>query len=366
MCGSPSAQMIAVHNKEAGCMWTITLRDLEFRRRQFAIAVVGAGLAFALTLVLTGMSAGFRHEARETVRSIGAGAWVVPRGVKGPFSSQATVPASVASSVSGGGQAEPFATFGHVAHRPGAEDLNVTVIGHSIGALGEPVWGRGQVSLPRGAAVVDARLDLKVGDTFRLGPRELRVARVVHDRTVFGGQPIVFVSLAEAQAIAFNGRPLANAVVSRGIPTHVPAGLAVVTNGDVREDLLLPLHGAVGSIDLTRLMMWILAGVVIAAITYLSALERLRDFAVLKAVGGSPRLLLLSLSAQAVVASLLAAALGAAVAQVLAPGFPLPITIESGVYLALPLVAVAVGLIASLAAVRRAMTVDPALAFSGA
>ena len=55
-------------------MWTITLRDLEFRRRQFAIAVVGAGLAFALTLVLAGMSAGFRHEAvRPHVRS--GGAW---------------------------------------------------------------------------------------------------------------------------------------------------------------------------------------------------------------------------------------------------------------------------------------------------
>jgi putative ABC transport system permease protein len=48
-------------------MWAITLRDLEFRRRQFAIAVVGAGLAFALALVLTRMSAGFRHEARATV-----------------------------------------------------------------------------------------------------------------------------------------------------------------------------------------------------------------------------------------------------------------------------------------------------------
>ena len=33
-------------------MWTITLRDLQYRRRQFGIAVVGATLVFALTLVL--------------------------------------------------------------------------------------------------------------------------------------------------------------------------------------------------------------------------------------------------------------------------------------------------------------------------
>ena len=91
-------------------MWTITLRDLQFRRRQFTIAVVGAGLAFALALVLTGMSAGFRHEARETVQAIGVDAWVLPRGVSGPFTSDSPMPAELARRVSGGGQAEPVAT----------------------------------------------------------------------------------------------------------------------------------------------------------------------------------------------------------------------------------------------------------------
>jgi putative ABC transport system permease protein len=347
-------------------MWTITFRDLQFRRRQFAIAVVGAGLAFALTLVLTGMSAGFRHEARETVRAIGADAWVVPRGVSGPFTSQSTIPANLARRVSGAAQAEPLATFGHVARLPDGDDTNVTVIGHSIGALGDPVWGRGSVSLPLGQAVVDKRLGVDQGETMVIASHKLRIVRVVSDRTAFGGQPLVYVSLRQAQDIAFDGRPLANAVVIRGAATGVPPGFDVLTNGDVRHDLLQPLEGAVGSIDFFRLLMWVLAAVIIAAITYLSALERLRDFAVLKAVGSSPRALLLSLSAQAVVSSLVAAALGAAVAQALAPGFPLPITIERGAYLALPVVAIVVGVVASLAAVRRAMRVDPALAFSGA
>ena len=253
-----------------------------------------------------------------------------------------------------------------MANVPGGDDLNVTVIGHSIGRLGDPLWGRPAVRLPMGQAVVDERLDLNKGETLTIGPHKLQVAKVVKDRTVFAGQPVVFVSLRQAQQIAFGGRPLANAVVTRGEPKHVPRDLNAVGNGSVREDLLRPLDGAVGSIDFTRILMWIMAAVVIAAITYLSALERLRDFAVLKAVGSSPHTLLLSLSTQAVVSSLLAAALGAAVAQVLAPTFPLPVTIETSAYLALPLVALVVGVLASLAAVRRVMKVDPALAFSGA
>ena len=346
-------------------MWTITLRDLQFRRRQFTIAIVGAGLAFALTRVLTGMSAGFRHEARATTDGMGAGAWILPRGVDGPFTSSSAMPASIAREVTGGGQSEPIVTFSHVARAPDGEKTTVTVIGHSIGALGDPVWGRGRVSVPRGQTVVDERLGVKAGETITLGSRRLRVVRLTSDRTAFGGQPIVFVSLPEAQAMAFNGRPLASAIVTRTAPRDVPARFWVVTNDDVRADMLTPLDGAVGSIDLTRALLWMLAVVIIGAVTYLSALERVRDFAVLKAVGGSGRTLVLSLSVQAVLASLLAALLGAGVAQALKPAFPLPVVIETDAYVALPVAAVLIGILASLAAMRRATKVDPALAFSG-
>jgi putative ABC transport system permease protein len=55
-------------------MWALTVRDLRFRRPQFVIAIVGAGLAFALALVLTGISAGFRHEGKRDGRRNRAGA----------------------------------------------------------------------------------------------------------------------------------------------------------------------------------------------------------------------------------------------------------------------------------------------------
>lgn len=345
-------------------MWTITLRDLQFRKRQFAIAVVGAGLAFGLTLVLTGMSAGFRHEARETVGGIGADAWVLREGVGGPFTSDSPMDAAVSSRVEGVGRAEPIVTFGHVARVPGADTKNVTVIGHSIGALGDPAWGVSG-SPGAGGAVVDERLDAEAGEDVTIASRTFRIERVVSDRTAFAGQPVVFLNLRDAQRIAYDGRPLASAVVTQGVPRQLPPRFATVSNDAVRDDLLRPLDGAVSSIDLTRFLMWVLAAVVIAAVTYLSALERIRDFAVLKAVGGSARVLMLSISLQAVLASLLAAALGVLVAQVLKPAFPLPVVIETDAYVALPVVAVVIGVLASLAAMRRAMRVDPALAFSG-
>ena len=50
---------------------------------------------------------------------------------------------------------------------------------------------------------------------------------------------------------------------------------------------------------------------------------------------------------------------------VLAPLFPMRVDIPDGAFLLLPVVAIAIGLIASGAGLRRAVSVDPALAFGG-
>jgi putative ABC transport system permease protein len=50
---------------------------------------------------------------------------------------------------------------------------------------------------------------------------------------------------------------------------------------------------------------------------------------------------------------------------VLAPLFPMPVEIPTSAFLLLPIVTVTVGLLASLIALRRTVTVQPALAFGG-
>jgi putative ABC transport system permease protein len=104
---------------------------------------------------------------------------------------------------------------------------------------------------------------------------------------------------------------------------------------------------------------------IIGSIVYLSALERQREFAVLKAIGAANRSLLAGLALQAVLLSAAAAVLAAGIARLLAPGFPFTVEIPP---LALPRllgVAVLVGLAASTAGLRRAVGVQPALAFGG-
>jgi putative ABC transport system permease protein len=86
---------------------------------------------------------------------------------------------------------------------------------------------------------------------------------------------------------------------------------------------------------------------------------------VLKATGTSNGQLMGTLALQATVISLAAAAIAAGVATVLAPVFPIVVVIPAWSLLALPILAIALGLLASTAGLRRAVAVEPAMAFGG-
>ena len=112
--------------------------------------------------------------------------------------------------------------------------------------------------------------------------------------------------------------------------------------------------------------MWVVAAIIVAALMYVSSLERLRDFAVLKSLGSSSGLLFLGVAAQAVAITLLAAAFAVVASQLLKPMFALPIEIPASAFVVLPVVAIVVGLLSSLVALRRAISVDPSSAFAAA
>jgi putative ABC transport system permease protein len=116
-------------------------------------------------------------------------------------------------------------------------------------------------------------------------------------------------------------------------------------------------------VSLLSILLWAVAALIVGSMVYLSALERQRDFAIFKATGVSTSAILGGLAVQAVAISLVAAIIGGALAAVLAPNFPLPVAIDRTAKLLLPVLAVLVGLLASLSGLRRVVGIDPALAF---
>jgi putative ABC transport system permease protein len=347
----------------------VTFADLWFRARQFLIAVIGVGLVLAVALAITGLADGFHSEIESFVDSVGASSWVMSKAAQGRVTPFAAFPASEAAAIAqepGVRQASPlvFAASQVVQVNGTAAPLTVNLVGVAPTGLGAPhvVSGHG-ISGP-GQVVVDSKVNSKLGSTLISGGHTYTVVGVVDGATMLGGVPLVYMTVSAVDQIVAGGKALVTAVAVRGTPAHVPPGLVVLAPSDVVTDTLSQLKSAVSSIDNTRWLMWIIAAVIVASMLYVAALERKRDFAVLKALGSSSRTLFLSLVLEAVVVTVLAALLAEAVATLLTPTFAQPLDITPDARLVLPLVAVLVGVVASISALRRVTGADPAAAFS--
>ncbi len=203
-----------------------------------------------------------------------------------------------------------------------------------------------------------------IGSVLVLGGHELRVVGTVRDRTLLGGTPMIYASLKSAQAIVVHGQPLITAVVSRGSPTTLPSAFSKYTPAQVTATTLAQMQSAVSSIENVRWLMWALAAIIVGALVYVAALERQRDFAVLKALGASSWALFGSLILEAIVVTLVATVLAEFLANALTPFlFDQPVDIQLSAYATLPIIAIVVGALASLTALRRVVTADPAAAF---
>ena len=355
-------------------MWLLTRRDLQWRRRRFVIAVLATSLAFAMSLVMSWLDTRLRNEPRRILAVLGADAWLVDGDASGPFTSSKVFPAALAEQarrLGGVDRAEPVVllystvragTTADVIDPGDATDVNVVGLDATSSARPRILEGAGLAG--PGQAVADRSLGLAVGDQVGVGGRTLRVVGVTTGVSYYFGRPTLLVPIADAQAIAFGGQPLATAVMVRGNPAAAPPGLRVMAPAEVRADLARALKSSSQTIGILNALLLMMAVGIIASIVYLSAIERVRDFAVLKATGASNGALVGGLAVESLVLSVLAAGLGAVVGRVgLLPLVPFGADVTAASLVTLAVLAVVTGLVASLAGLRHALKVDPALAF---
>jgi putative ABC transport system permease protein len=347
-------------------MWLIGLRDLQWRLRRFLIGMFATALVFAITLLLSGLTASLRNEPRRIVRAIGADAWVVPAGVSGPFTSTQPIAGALVAQVAsspGVREASVLVLARATAQLPALPDINV--VGYQLGELGAPRVRGGRSLDHDGELVVDASLHARVGSRLQLGKRAFEVVGTTKGMTYFGGTPVVFMTLHDAQILLYDGAPVATTIVTKGTPRGLAPDVAVMSNAQVLEDLRRPVDVGAQTIGFLDVLLWAIAAGIIGAILYMSAIERMSDFAVLKAMGASNRFVMTALAMQASIVAITAAAAAMVLAALLGPVFPMPVEIPLIAYPALLIIALVVGLLASAAGLRRAVRVDPASAFGG-
>jgi len=359
-------------------------------RRRAVLAVLGVAASLMLVLLLRGIFAGAIERVTYYIRTSPADVFVSQQGVRTMHMSSSVVsPTAVEqlSGVPGVAWAAGIDFASGSISGPGGRQLSYVLGYDSITGHGGPT----RMAAGRAPGIGEVVLDEQAADQLGVGVGDIMTVLGLPLRVVglsTGGTSITnttaFVDTRQFERLRGSAHEAhgqgpsyvlvradagvsADALVER-IEDDVP-GLTVQT----REEFAASEARVVTdmSADLLRLMSTVgllIALAVIALGLMSSTLNRIRDFAVLKALGASTARLVATVASQvlwtvglaAASATVLATALST-VLSTLAPSVQINVTIGSSVQTAVS--ALLIGLLAALWPLRRVASIDPATAF---
>jgi putative ABC transport system permease protein len=375
----------------------LAIKDIRHGLFRFVLTCFGLGLLMTVVLAMIGIYNGLVADALAVVKAPAADLWVVEAGTQGPFAEASSIPADTRDAVARmPGVAEAGAiTYQTIEAAHAGQTLRLYVIGFEPGRPGGPqriAEGRG-LGTSHFELLADRKTGLVPGDTIRLGRNRFRVVGLAEDAMNSGGDPAVYVTLADALSLQTALDPAAARVqVARGDQGIRPATVAAVIarlepGADValltatvrqwkhlaalsqieQEDLLLAsvVDRARRQIGLFLGILLSVSAVVIALIIYTMTMEKLKQIATLKLIGAPDRTIVALIVQQAMILGVSGLGIGLALILLVKDNFPRRVVLEPFNALVLTGIILVVCLIASGLGVRAALKVDPATALGG-
>ena len=372
----------------------LALKDIRHGLFRFVLTCFGLGLLMTVVLAMIGIYNGLVSDALAVVKAPMADVWVVEAGTKGPFAEASSIPADTRDAVARmPGVAEAGAVnYQNVEAPHGGQTLRLYVVGYEPGRPGGPqaiAEGRG-IGASHFEMVADRKTGLSPGETIRLGRNRFTVVGLVEGAMNSGGDPAVYVTLADAMALQTELDPAAQRVqTARGAVSVKSASVAAViarmapgadvdlltatvrqwkhlaamTQGE-QEELLLAsvVDKARRQIGLFLGILLSVSAVVIALIIYTMTLEKLKQIATLKLIGAPDRTIIALIVQQALILGASGWGIGLALILTVKDYFPRRVVLEPFNVMVLAGIIAAVCLLSSALGVRAAMKVDPATA----
>lgn len=374
----------------------IAWRNLVHDRMRFAVTIVGIAFSTLLMGIQLGMLVNFMHTISAVVDRSGADLWITAHGVKTvdlatPLEERRRFQAL---STEGVARAEPYLLgFGYWKKSDGVRETVIIVGVEPDATLGRPWDVQDGVNvhdalLSPDGVIVDRLYAQKlgvdrIGQTFEINDRRVRVVGFTAGIRTFTQSPYVFMSLRKARSLASNLNNNGKAItyvpirVADGFsPEEVRQRLAarlpdvdVLTSGEFsrqsRAYWLFSTGAGLTVISSSVLAMFV--GVVIAAQTlYASTMDRLPEYATLRAMGGGRSYLYAIVIKQALIGGAVGYVVGIAFALAMAfmgrdssaaPEIPLFLVAGIGVVTEIMCVA------ASMISLQKVTSINPAEVF---
>jgi putative ABC transport system permease protein len=191
----------------------LAYRDIKHNLLRFVLTCFGLSLLLGVVIMITGVYRGLIDDALRQARAANADLWVVEAGTNGPFAEASRIPGDTRDLVARvyGVQRAGAVTYQSVQTELNGKPLRFFLIGYELGRPGGPrrLWAGRDILRSHYEMIADRSAGLKLGQVVPLGTHghAFTVVGLTRDNVTSSGDPVVYVTLQDAQALQFELAP---------------------------------------------------------------------------------------------------------------------------------------------------------------
>jgi putative ABC transport system permease protein len=375
------------------------LKDMAYRKARVILTTIGITVLIALILMLGGIMNGMRIQAQQYPNFTGANIWISAEGSGSAFIGFSLLVPEHLAYLDGAPPLKPKSVSPLVfaRARPVIRGKlgKAVVVGYKAGKLGGPTQfevteGRlftasqyeewAEADIPPREVVVDEKMNLEIGERILIGNKDLKVVGKAKSLMFVLDTPLLFMDLRTAQEVLLKNSLHVNMMIAQAAEGYTPEKAAKELENfdeqlktiDVRTlkqtlgDIIATyVDEPMKAVQFLRVMLWIAAGLIVGMITYVTTLEKTQEIGVLKAIGASNFYISSLIIKQVVLMSVAGVVCGLILSYIFAVAAPIFVSIhpvESGIVALISFVVCCAG---GYLAARKAIAVDPMVAFRG-
>ena len=398
----------------------LAIRDIRYHRGRFILTSIGLGLLLGVVISMGGIYRGLIADALAILHANKADIWVVQQNTNGPFAESSRIPEDIKYRirlVPGVAEASPL-SFQTIQIERYGKPFRFFLIGYELNSSGGPpeiVAGR-DIRQKHYEMVAAQAMGLAIGEKIHLGLHDYTIVGLTGKIVSSSGDPVAYVSLADAQDIQFKkdndairndreriganlatiqslspaqGKYLQQNITAITESTHtvntIVVRLAPGANlrevqerisrwnhfkpiSDAEQTALLAkgmIEKARMQLGLFRIILLVISAVIISLIIYTSTLDKIKVIATLKLIGAQNRVIVGMILQQSLLMGILAYGIGYVLILLTYEKFPRRIVLEPFDLQMLFVIVVAICMISSFVGIRKALKVEPAEALGG-
>jgi putative ABC transport system permease protein len=381
-------------------MINLAQKDIAHTFGKFIVTAMGVGMLLGIVLIMIGVYRGMIVDAEVLLDDLNVDLWVVQENTLGPFAESSRLHEDLKNTLRAieGVDKTAALTFQNIQLPLKSKQVRVVAVGFDpFGAI-DPinpkrlVAGRGIIR-SHYEMVVSEKIGLKLKDKIPLGRNIYTVVGITHGTVSSGGDPLVYISLKDAQELQFlysNSRIHNDR--ARGLgggDSHMVNSIVVVLHkgysaDKIADDIRRWKHKSVYTneeqktiltknlieraskqIGLFTAILVVVSTIIIALIIYTMTLEKMKEISIMKLIGIPNSIIIKMIVQETLLLGFLAFIFGNLFSHLIYTKFPKRVVLEIPDAWMLFLVVIVASILSSFIGVKKVISADPAAAIGG-